>query len=541
MDFSEYNDIVRAWTNEVLANRGVDAERTLKCCQDIEQYAIEKQDAKLLGFAYYYSGETYYLLNDGENLFRYITRAISYLDQSGQWQLVAEAYNLMAITSLNRGNAPIAMDYYLTGLSYCRKYGLSEAENIINMNLGNLYFINGQYNEAQKYFEEAYRYARGNKKISSDYNIMTCIQVNLGMCYLEQDKMRQANECMVRMEGEFWEGLNKTERIYVYCFKTHYYHRTGRITLRDESVRQIIENIDEDMAVMDVFDDFHKLCELLLEIGEDEAFWEIVNILERLAKRAKIINLQCKIISLKIRYYREHRDNAGYLQAAGLYYELSEVMEKENRYMVANMLNVRNSLEQANERRREVERENVKLQKKSETDALTQLANRFRLNDHAENVFERCLHRNTTYAVEILDIDYFKEYNDNYGHQAGDACIAAIAGELKQLENDRIFCARYGGDEFVVIYEGMTQEAVAQTAEKIRSRVLALKIEHLYSKALPLVSVSQGICFDTPIEDNKNWDFLHAADTMLYRVKKESRNNISMGNLMGEILHKGNI
>lgn len=540
MEFSDYNEVVRAWTNEVLASRGIDAERTLKCCQDIEQYATQKQDAKLLGFAYYYSGETYYLLNDGENMFRYIMRAISYLDQSGQWELVAEAYNLMAITSLNRGNAPIAMDYYLTGLSYCRKYGLPEAENIINMNLGNLYFINGQYTDAQKYFEEAYRYAKGSAVMSNNHSIMAGIQVNLGMCYLEQDKTKQAKECLDHMEGTFWEELNKTERVYVYCFRTHYYHRTGRVTLRDECVRKIIENVDEDMAVMDVFDDFYKLCELLLEIDEDDAFWEIINILERLAKRAKIINMQCRLISLKIKYYREHRDNAGYLQAAGLYYELAELMEKENRYMVANMLSVRNSLEQANEKRRELEKEKVRLQKKSETDALTQLANRFRLHDHAETVYERCLLNETTYAVEILDIDYFKQYNDNYGHQAGDECIVAIAKELKKMESDQIFCARYGGDEFVVIYEGMTQEEVIRETEGIRERVMTLAIEHLYSPALPLVSVSQGICFDIPAEDNKNWDFLHAADLMLYRVKKESRNNISVGNLAGEILHKGN-
>ena len=124
MDFSEYNEVVRAWMNEVLRNRGVNAELTLKYCADIEQYGTKLDDAKLLGFACYYSGETYYVLNDVANLFRYITRAITYLDQSEQWEMVARAYNVMAITSLNRGNAPIAMDYYLTGLSYCKKYHL---------------------------------------------------------------------------------------------------------------------------------------------------------------------------------------------------------------------------------------------------------------------------------------------------------------------------------------------------------------------------------------------------------------------------------
>ena len=119
MYFSEYNDDVKAWIKGVFDIRGVNAELTLKCWQDIEQYAKKENDAKLLGFAYYYSGETYYGLNDGENLFKYITRAITYLVQSEQWELMAKAYNIMAITSSNRGNAPIAMNYYITGLNYC--------------------------------------------------------------------------------------------------------------------------------------------------------------------------------------------------------------------------------------------------------------------------------------------------------------------------------------------------------------------------------------------------------------------------------------
>lgn len=167
--------------------------------------------------------------------------------------------------------------------------------------------------------------------------------------------------------------------------------------------------------------------------------------------------MQRKIISLKIKYYRQHKDNAGYLQAAGLYYELTEVMERESQQMIAAMLEMRRSLERANAKRLEVERANVRLQEKSETDALTNLANRFRLNDYSEQALSRARQEQKGYAIEILDIDYFKEYNDNYGHQAGDECIMAIAAELKNMENSRIFCARYGGDEFIILYEGMSR------------------------------------------------------------------------------------
>lgn len=531
MDFSEYNEVVKAWMGEVLKNRGVNAELTLKYCADIEQYGAKLDDAKLLGFACYYSGETYYVLNDVANLFRYITRAITYLDQSEQWEMVARAYNMMAITSLNRGNAPIAMDYYLTGLSYCKKYHLYREENMIQLNLGNLYLTNGQYNEAQKYFERALRYVK-EEKDSEDYaSLMSCIYVNLGKCYLLGERLERAQEFVDAIDRECWAHLQKPERLDALCFKTHYYHAVGRITRRDECIAQIHELVDVDMAVMDIFDDFYHLCQLLLEIDEEDAFWDILNIMEKLTKNAKIINLQRKIISLKIKYYRRHHDNAGYLQATGLYYELTEVMERENQYMIANMLAVRSSLEQSNEKRREMEQVNATLQEKSEMDPLTRLANRFRLNAYSEQVYERALSGERPFAVEILDIDYFKEYNDNYGHQAGDECIIMIADELRKMQDERIFCARYGGDEFVIIYDGMSANEVFAQAEDLRERILARKVEHAYSKALPLVTISQGICWDIPTEAVNSWDFLHAADHMLYQVKQQSRNNIALARL----------
>ena len=108
MEFKEYSKAVMAWVDGVMQNRGADAE---KYCADIEQYAKQTGDPKLLGFAYYYAGETYYVLNEGEQLLKTITRAITYLDQAEQWDMVARAYNITAIPRvlvLDKNNRVIA-------------------------------------------------------------------------------------------------------------------------------------------------------------------------------------------------------------------------------------------------------------------------------------------------------------------------------------------------------------------------------------------------------------------------------------------------
>ena len=534
MEFKEYSKAVMAWVDGVMQNRGADAEKTLKYCADIEQYAKQTGDPKLLGFAYYYAGETYYVLNEGEQLLKTITRAITYLDQAEQWDMVARAYNILAIAFLNRGNTPIALDYYLTGLGYCKKYKLANEENVINLNLGTLYLGNEQWNEAQRYFEKVSSDIKAYPETPNYYGLMSCVAVCLGRCFMQREQNERVQAQMDYLDQVCWEHMQKIERLSALIFKAEYYHHVGRITLREECIEQIRGLVDMDMAVMDIFDDVYGLCRLLLEIDKEDVFWDIVAVLEKLTKNTNIANLQRKIVSLKILCYRRKQDEAAYLEEAGRFYELTEALDRENHYMIANMLSVRRSLEHANEKRREMEKANERLLEKSETDPLTRLANRFRLNDYLEHAFERARDDHRAFAVEILDIDYFKEYNDNYGHQAGDACIVAIADELRKMQSSDTFCARYGGDEFIIIYRGMNAEEVYEKADQLRQDILNLNLTHAYSEAAKTVTISQGICQDIPVDGNKSWDFLHVADNLLYRVKKKGRNSICIGNLHEE-------
>lgn len=387
------------------------------------------------------------------------------------------------------------------------------------------------YLEAQRYFENCGQHVKDFVKDDKNYRLITCVYIGMGTGFLYRDMPERAAHYAELVSDECAGRIDGIELLSFRCFKAQVCHATGKRAARDECIRLICEEINADIPIMDIFSDLYEFSQLLLEIGNDDAFLRVMEILEPLTWQSKIVNLQRQIISLKIKFYRMHKDNDAYLEAAGQYYELSEIMEKEKQAMIANMLDVRESLERANKKRREMEEANIRLLEKSETDALTRLANRFRLNDYLDQVFEKALSEQTPLAMEILDIDYFKQYNDNYGHQAGDECIKRIAKQLELMQNDMIFCARYGGDEFIILYQNMTEEAVRHAAEGLRQRIIDLGIQHAYSKAMPIVTISQGICYDIPKDDTKSWDFLHAADAMLYQVKKKSRNDLALGHL----------
>ena len=299
----------------------------------------------------------------------------------------------------------------------------------------------------------------------------------------------------------------------------------GDVQKRNESIQMIHQNLPDNLTVLDYFSDYYFFCFffffclVLLVSDQDVEYLRIIEVIVPQVVNFKIINLQLKVLSLKMKFYRKHNQNAEYLQAAGLYYELSERNEAVTRNMLSSMITLRKNLENMRKARMKAERKNMVLQERSEQDPLTRMANRFRLNDYAEEVFTYSQENDIPVAMEILDIDYFKEYNDNYGHQEGDRCLVSIANTIRNLvEEAEGFCARYGGDEFILIYEGYFREAVVILTEKLKRSIRDLNMEHAFSEAQRYVSISQGFCFDIQVAVRWMLSLLKEAGDCLFQV-----------------------
>ena len=162
-------------------------------------------------------------------------------------------------------------------------------------------------------------------------------------------------------------------------------------------------------------------------------------------------------------------------------------------------------------------------------DELTGLANRTYLHEYLTGCFEHAYAEEKLLGVELMDIDFFKEYNDHYGHLMGDRCLKAIAGVLQKIQiSGQVFCARYGGDEFMIVYTGMTVEQIRRISEDILREVRMLKIPHECSRCSKYVSISQGVFARIPMENNREWDFTSRADELLYKAKNCGRDGICL-------------
>ena len=127
---------------KILEARSVKTEKMLACCDEVYEIAEKTDNRELLGFLYFYKGEAYYVRNEIKLMFECMTKAIPYLSETEQWELLSRAYNIMAITLINRGNAPVAVDYYLSALDCAVEHDLHLDECRIHINLGWLYMQN---------------------------------------------------------------------------------------------------------------------------------------------------------------------------------------------------------------------------------------------------------------------------------------------------------------------------------------------------------------------------------------------------------------
>lgn len=525
---------IESYKKIVLENRRNDNDRVLEYCHKIIELADETGDEDALGFAYFYIGEVEYLTNSIDEMFGSMLNALRYLGNSGQWCLAARVYNVMGITSVSRGNTVAAMEYYMSGLYICEEHDVKSVQSSIELNLGYLYLDAGVYKEAEEYFLKAYNeYVRtpaGKRRIET----LTMIYTNLATCHLLADELDKAKEYIGKLKDECQASFSNMDYIYVECLEVRFHHICGDYESRDKIIDDVKRRLSRNVLIMDIFDDIYDFCNLMIEIDRLDVLQEIIERLDEPIKKTQINNLKRKFLTLKIKLYMKNGDKEACNGALVSFFDLSEKLEKDKQKMIASILHVRNSVDKMKDKQRVLEAEKLKLLERSETDQLTGIANRYRLVQYAQSSLAKCKKERIPLAYEVLDIDYFKQYNDTYGHQAGDECIKAVAGILADIQNDSIFAARYGGDEFVVIYVGMSVEEVARTAEVLKRRVEELESVYKGTGVDGGVTISQGICHCIPEEDSKDRDYLYSADIMLYNVKRKKRNGICVGDLSGK-------
>lgn len=167
------------------------------------------------------------------------------------------------------------------------------------------------------------------------------------------------------------------------------------------------------------------------------------------------------------------------------------------------------------------------LRRDAATDGLTGINNRRFFDENFGQALQRAVRAGSSLSLFMIDIDYFKQYNDHYGHGGGDRVLKRVAEALRsQLRTPTDLLARYGGEEFILLVSGLDADEAAQTGELLRISVRKLSEPHEKSLVSREVSISVGVCTRRPLSEDDGRLLMAAADAALYRAKLGGRNRV---------------
>lgn len=488
-----------------------DEERRL--CLELLAYSEAHHNAYGVGFAHTYLLDYHISMHDTEGCSPALKTALEFHNSHEFLDLRMQVYNFAGIYYSYIHDDITAFEYFLKSLELAEALGDSFMKYRLYNNIAVSFHNKKDCEMALPYYQRAYDYLKFShlEGLYAQYqlfllqNLVNCsIALNAGDLVLEYCKnisrLLDDNPFLREDPSVPWQNA-----VILAWF--------GKKKEAYEILKCHLSWEKDPLDATDIIELYPHILVLLLEWKEKELAEKVLEslccYLERESPQARQ-----EAIDYRIRFY----ETFGLPECLAGAYEQYYQASKEALGSVAH-----NQIRAMKEKLEsfEVQQKLNRLQKLSYMDSLCDIYNRRYYTEQLERAWKE--NGSGSLGIIILDIDYFKEYNDYYGHNSGDVVLKKVALCLKEEADDRITPCRYGGDEFCCICENMTPEEMSSYLKDIRGRLETLAVEHVKSQAAGIVTLSAGYSVRTlPELDPQN--LFHEADEALYWAKMRGKN-----------------
>ena len=529
MDLNGLPQTVQNFINDTIRYRESGNCLDYDTCQKILEYAADTGSQKLTGLGLYYLAECYWQKGEYENTMQCLTEGVGCLENARMYELLAKAHNMMGAVSDRKNNRMLALSSYYNSLKYAEKYHFYYIQGMAESNIAYTLVRMRLRQEAIQHYRIAIAcYDKSEKTYQLNYNRINCM-IECGCCHMYLGEMEEA----LQLWNEIEQILREAPESYYSKITLEMYRIPCELLKgHEEEALKLATDLLGQLSDRDIFEEFMDelviLAGILAILPDGKYLEELIRIIDE-KHIEEHYNIFLDLYPFKSELLQKKGLTWEYIDYTRQYFDIYEKYQQENREALINVIELQNRLKNVTLDWTNMKASNRELESLTMHDELTGLANRTFLNEYFTSSFEHAYEEHELMGVELMDIDFFKEYNDHYGHLAGDQCLKAIAGVLrKQQVPGKIFCARYGGDEFMILYTGMTVEKIRRAAEDILREVRKLKLLHERSNCSSYVSVSQGVFVRIPVGNNKEWDFTSRADDLLYKAKNCGRDGICL-------------
>lgn len=472
-----------------------------------------------------------YYANDLRNACSHLIQVLDAFRAAEDYNMLARSYIMLGVIYASTGSTAQAIEYYLKGLEYARTYGLLYLEILCLNNLGSYYQEIGRHERALEFFEECYdKIDHPDLDDNPDKTDLKIVLLeNMIISHMKLNHLYRVERYLrVVKELQDAKGARKFD---ILLLENMFLWRSGK----GDEVRKNLPVLEKELlAVTEPADFIFRVSEyvaLLKEMQELDCWKRILDYSYKQADQYQSNSVRVTVLELCLDYAKTAGMKAEYGRLCELYTEASLAMKEEKDLERQQIADVQMELYEKEKEQASTQREKRKMQELAETDALTGLGSRYSLRKYGNDLLEKAKEERSHLVVGLLDVDCFKQYNDTYGHIAGDECLVKVAEVLKNALGkviDKGACGkafRYGGDELLLLLAGTTEQDLYGLAEEIAAEVEKLKLANENSTVKEIVTLSQGYFCQVPRDDESLEDVLKKADVQLYKVKDNNKDD----------------
>lgn len=511
--------------SRILEIRYTDLDEEKMLCEELLRCSEEQTDLFGKAFALTYLGDYYIAVYEAENAGRNLLEAEGLFQDEPCWdELRLRCYSLLGIYYDIGADEQNAIEYYLKAISFAEKLDDMTVACVAMNNLAYVFQRHHCLDEALEYYMKAYELQASLKECP----IRATIVANLAEALLNKGRLEEARRFILECEEAEKDPQHKA--VFGYRNWCGYYCATGEKDKALAQAEMVLQNkniINEERLT--AFEAYHILCQYMLGLGEAKYTERFLQAMEECCKGEGLDQIKA-LEELKIQYTLTFEPEGKHAAAYRRVYEKNQKLRKIINKTVTNAMKSKIQLEELMEQRDRTQTEQETLEKEINVDELTGAYSRSFL----WTIMRGSIHtsQDRTLGVVMLDVDYFKEYNDYYGHMKGDVVLQEVADCLKINASERILPCRYGGDEFVCICDGVTEEEIEKYIRDVRVNLAQKALHHDKSLCSDYVTLSIGYALGDGETPPEGYLLLQLADQALYESKRSGRNTYTKKELI---------
>ncbi len=522
------NEFFKKKSEEIIKYRFSDPQKTYDLCCELLEHSAEYEQMYEEAYARMYMGDALLTLGRLRDALDMLLLAQEIQKKHRFDDLLVKNYNITAIIYITQGDDLLALDYYFLALELAKKHKAYRYLVIVNNNIGALLHNLGERAMATEYFERAWKLSQKDHSDGEMYYDKRQLFLNIGHKFMEKGEYREAKTYLESNLAQIKEGgpLSPVTEMCMVNMYVHLYYHLGDYEAVLKTYDKLMGMPKELFGEQEVTSDLTGIALVMIRMGKMEEAKALLLRINSIRETDGPLTNYLALCNAWIRFYEKANDSEGLCKWYEWYYEVKKRMKDETNRAISTALENRQQLERQRNANRQLSDDNQLLVKKSETDELTKISNRYGLNKQFVQWSRLAQIKGETISMGLFDIDYFKVYNDRYGHLEGDNCLQTVARILRETvaASDGYFVARYGGDEFIVMGIGKTKEEICAFADMLFARIHDEKMSFGAHPSSDRLSISMGIINRSVPSDYRISEMVHEADEMLYEAKKSGKN-----------------